>query len=105
MGKERIERYKENNRYWIMDAVLQLDETSGWNAVIIRKIANFIAYTAPIIYECFGSKEGLLRVPKCYYIFLSITHSLIAINLISDDVPKNIRIRYSKKLLRGSATH
>lgn len=60
-SKERMDRHKEQVRRDIMDAALQIGKESGWNALSMRKIADAIEYTAPLIYEYFRNKDDLLR--------------------------------------------
>ncbi|PTS98647.1 TetR family transcriptional regulator [Pedobacter sp. HMWF019] len=59
-SKERIQRLKEETRNNILDAALQIAQEEGWQALSMRKIADAIEYTAPIIYEYFANKEGIL---------------------------------------------
>lgn len=59
-SKERIQRLKDETRVNILDAALQIVKEDGWQALSMRKIADKIEYTAPIIYEYFSSKEGIL---------------------------------------------
>ena len=59
-SKERIQRQKEDTRKNILDAALQIVKQDGWAALSMRKIADLIEYTAPIIYEYFSNKEGIL---------------------------------------------
>ena len=59
-SKERIIRIKEETRVNILDAALQIVNEDGWQALSMRKIADKIEYTAPIIYEYFENKEGIL---------------------------------------------
>lgn len=59
-SKERIQRQKEDTRKNILDAALQIVKKEGWSALSMRKIADVIEYTAPIIYEYFPNKEGIL---------------------------------------------
>ncbi|MCX2486564.1 TetR/AcrR family transcriptional regulator [Pedobacter sp. MR2016-24] len=59
-SKERIQRIKEETRVNILDAALQIVMEDGWQALSMRKIADKIEYTAPIIYEYFANKEGIL---------------------------------------------
>ncbi len=59
-SKERILRQKEETRKSILDAALQIVKQEGWAALSMRKIADVIEYTAPIIYEYFSNKEGIL---------------------------------------------
>lgn len=59
-SKERIQRVKEETRANILDAALDIVNEDGWQALSMRKIADKIEYTAPIIYEYFTNKEGIL---------------------------------------------
>jgi AcrR family transcriptional regulator len=56
---ERRQKEKENIRKSIMEAALDIAISDGWNAVTIRKIANAIEYTPPIVYEHFKNKDDL----------------------------------------------
>lgn len=56
---ERRQKEKEEMRKRIMDATLNIAVSEGWDAVTIRKIANVIEYTPPIVYEHFKNKEDL----------------------------------------------
>jgi AcrR family transcriptional regulator len=59
-SKDRILRLKEETRANILDAALQIVKEEGWQALSMRKIADVIEYTAPIIYEYFSNKEAIL---------------------------------------------
>ncbi len=59
-SKERIQRLKDENRINILHAALQIVKEDGWQALSMRKIADIIEYTAPMIYEYFASKEAIL---------------------------------------------
>lgn len=59
-SKERIQRLKDENRINILDAALQIVREEGWQALSMRKIADVIEYTAPVIYEYFASKEAII---------------------------------------------
>jgi AcrR family transcriptional regulator len=70
-SKERIQRQKEDTRKRILEAALQIVKQEGWHALSMRKIADVIEYTAPIIYEYFSNKEGiLLELTKQGYVIL-----------------------------------
>jgi AcrR family transcriptional regulator len=58
--KERREREKQYVRTMIMKIVNNIVSEEGWGGVTIRKIAEEIEYSPPIIYEHFDSKEALL---------------------------------------------
>ena len=59
-SKERIQRIKEETRNNILEAACEIVKEDGWQALSMRKIAEKIEYTAPIIYEYFANKEGIL---------------------------------------------
>nr|WP_294944650.1 TetR/AcrR family transcriptional regulator [uncultured Mucilaginibacter sp.] len=59
-SKDRILRLKEETRVNILDAALDIVKEEGWQALSMRKIADKIEYTAPIIYEYFANKEAIL---------------------------------------------
>ncbi|MDF2432073.1 MAG: hypothetical protein JWP44_1704 [Mucilaginibacter sp.] len=59
-SKDRIQRLKDETRVNILDASLQIVKEEGWQALSMRKIADVIEYTAPIIYEYFSNKEAIL---------------------------------------------
>ena len=70
-SKERIQRLKEDTRTSILDAALTIVREEGWQSLSMRKIADRIEYTAPIIYEYFSNKEGiLLELTRQGYIML-----------------------------------
>ncbi|QJD96247.1 TetR/AcrR family transcriptional regulator [Mucilaginibacter robiniae] len=71
-SKDRILRLKEETRINILDAALQIVKHEGWQALSMRKIADVIEYTAPIIYEYFANKEAiLLELTRKGYLMLS----------------------------------
>lgn len=59
-SKDRILRLKEETRINILDAALAIVKEEGWQALSMRKIADKIEYTAPIIYEYFSNKEAIV---------------------------------------------
>jgi AcrR family transcriptional regulator len=59
-SKDRILRLKEETRINILNAALQIVKEEGWQALSMRKIADVIEYTAPIIYEYFSNKDAIL---------------------------------------------
>lgn len=58
--KQRREREKQAMRQGILEASRHLARQEGWSAVTIRKIAEQIEYSPPMVYEYFASKEDLL---------------------------------------------
>jgi AcrR family transcriptional regulator len=71
-SKERIHRLKEQTRVNILDAAHEIVKDEGWQALSMRKIADKIEYTAPIIYEYYANKEAiLLELTKKGFMLLS----------------------------------
>jgi AcrR family transcriptional regulator len=71
-SKDRIQRLKDETRINILNAALQIVKEEGWPALSMRKIADVIEYTAPIIYEYFSNKEAiLLELTRKGYLILS----------------------------------
>jgi len=71
-SKDRIQRLKEETRSNILSAALQIVKEDGWQALSMRKIADVIEYTAPIIYEYFANKEAiLLELTRTGFLLLS----------------------------------
>ncbi|MDQ7960878.1 TetR/AcrR family transcriptional regulator [Flavobacterium lindanitolerans] len=60
-SKDRILRQKEETRNNILDAAYYIVKEEGWQGLSMRKIADRIEYTAPIIYEYFSNKEAILQ--------------------------------------------
>ena len=59
-SKERIQRLIEETKISILEAAYKIVKEEGWQALSMRKIAEEIEYTAPIIYEYFANKEAIL---------------------------------------------
>ena len=57
---ERKIRQKEEVRASIIKASWQLVTEEGWQALSIRKIAEAIEYSVPVIYDHFANKEAIL---------------------------------------------
>jgi AcrR family transcriptional regulator len=58
---ERKIREKVSVHNAILEAARNIAVEEGWHSVTIRKIADRIEYTPPIVYEHFDNKEGLIR--------------------------------------------
>jgi AcrR family transcriptional regulator len=58
---ERKQRLKQEVRCNILEASLKIVLDEGWSALSMRKIADQIDYTAPIIYGYFENKEAILQ--------------------------------------------
>jgi AcrR family transcriptional regulator len=58
---ERKLRQKEEVRCSILKAAWQIVEKEGWQALSIRKIAEAIEYSVPVIYDHFQNKEAILH--------------------------------------------
>ncbi|GHI04369.1 TetR/AcrR family transcriptional regulator [Streptomyces cellostaticus] len=58
-SRRRRERERQQMRTRLLEAARDIAAEEGWNAVTIRRIANKLEYTAPILYQYFSSKESL----------------------------------------------
>lgn len=83
-SKERISRQKEETRSNILKAAREIVKDEGWQGLSMRKIADKIEYTAPIIYEYFANKEAILQELTCKG-FRILTKDLEAAKQISND--------------------
>ncbi|MFS2187267.1 TetR/AcrR family transcriptional regulator [Mucilaginibacter sp. Mucisp84] len=71
-SKDRIQRLKDETRINILDASLRIAIEEGWQSLSMRKIADAIEYTPPVIYEYFNNKEAiLLELTRRGYLILS----------------------------------
>src|SRR3954468_17155460 len=71
-SKDRILRLKDETRMKILEAAYKIVKEEGWQALSMRKIADEIEYTAPIIYEYFSNKEAILaELNKKGYLYLA----------------------------------
>ena len=57
---ERRIREKEKLRTTILGSAWQMVEDEGWQSLSIRKIADAIEYSVPVIYDHFENKEAIL---------------------------------------------
>jgi AcrR family transcriptional regulator len=61
-----VAKNRRPNRQEVRASILQtardIAAADGWSALTVRKVAERVGYTAPIIYEYFGSKDDMLNV-------------------------------------------
>ncbi len=57
---ERRNREKENIRTAILTTAWQMVKDEGWQSLSIRRIADAIEYSIPVIYDHFENKEAIL---------------------------------------------
>lgn len=57
---ERRQREKESIRANILQAAFNLARAEGWGSLSMRKIADAIEYSAPVVYDYFENKEAIL---------------------------------------------
>ncbi|MNK07615.1 putative HTH-type transcriptional regulator [compost metagenome] len=88
-SKERIIRQKEETRVNILKAAREIVKEEGWQGLSMRKIADKIEYTAPIIYEYFANKEAILQELTCKG-FRILTKDLEAAKAESDDAAEQL---------------
>jgi AcrR family transcriptional regulator len=57
---ERKLRDKEARRARIISSARRIAELEGWSNVTVRRLADEISYSQPVLYAHFGSREGIL---------------------------------------------
>jgi AcrR family transcriptional regulator len=57
---ERKQRDREARRAQILSAARRIAELEGWPNVTVRRLSDEIAYSQPVLYAHFGSREGIL---------------------------------------------
>ena len=85
---ERRLKDKEAMKQSILDAARKIAGKEGWQAVTIRKIANEIQYTPPIVYEYFENKEALFK--ELIYFGFRMMHKDIEKSIKSESDPKKM---------------
>ncbi|MEC3881738.1 TetR/AcrR family transcriptional regulator [Parapedobacter sp. 10938] len=58
---ERKQRQHEEVRATILEQSWQIVEEEGWEALSIRKIADAIEYSTPVVYKHFENKDAILE--------------------------------------------
>lgn len=58
---DRKMRQREELHNAILEAAWEIVVQEGWQALSVRKIANAIDYSVPVIYDHFENKEAILR--------------------------------------------
>jgi AcrR family transcriptional regulator len=56
----RRERQRREVRQGILDAARSIAARDGWQAVTVRRLAEQVEYTPPVIYQHFASKDDVL---------------------------------------------
>ncbi|SMB97224.1 TetR/AcrR family transcriptional regulator [Deinococcus hopiensis] len=58
--QQRKERGRAERQQMIVSAARKLAETEGWDAVTVRKLAEHIEYSQPVLYSHFRSKDEIV---------------------------------------------
>ncbi|AYF72647.1 TetR/AcrR family transcriptional regulator [Nocardia yunnanensis] len=56
----RKERERTERRQRIVDTAREIAETEGWDAVTVRKLADRIEYSQPVLYSHFAGKDAIV---------------------------------------------
>lgn len=59
--RERHERDRASRQQLIVTAARDLAEAEGWDAVTIRRLAERVEYSQPVLYSHFAGKAGIVR--------------------------------------------
>ena len=57
---ERKLRDKQARRAQIISAARRIADLEGWSSVTVRRLADEISYSQPVLYAHFGSREGIV---------------------------------------------
>src|SRR5882724_4812614 len=60
VSQRRRERERTEMRTRLLAAAREIATEEGWQAVTIRRIADRLEYTSPILYQHFSGKDALL---------------------------------------------
>lgn len=88
---ERKLREKEEIKQRILVAAREIATKEGWHSVTIRKIAEKIEYTPPVVYEHFENKEDLIR-EIIYSGFMKMHEDFTELRKNETDPKKLIRV-------------
>ncbi|MEU6563639.1 TetR/AcrR family transcriptional regulator [Nocardia nova] len=58
--QERKERERAQRRQAIIDSARELAESDGWDAVTVRRLADRIEYSQPVLYSHFSGKRAIV---------------------------------------------
>ncbi len=58
--QERKERDRAQRRQAIVDSARELAESDGWDAVTVRRLADRIEYSQPVLYSHFSGKRAIV---------------------------------------------
>ncbi|WP_067817399.1 TetR/AcrR family transcriptional regulator [Nocardia inohanensis] len=58
--QNRKERERAGRHQLIIDTARQIAETDGWDAVTVRKLADRIEYSQPVLYSHFAGKDAIV---------------------------------------------
>ncbi len=87
---ERKQRQREQVKSSILETAQDIACQEGWQAVSIRRIADVIEYSAPIIYEHFENKEAILLELKQKG-FRILTEKLLTARSAQEEPEEQIR--------------
>lgn len=88
---ERKLRHKEELRTLILDTAWQHVKKEGWQALSIRKIADAIEYSVPVIYDHFENKDAII-LQFAKQGFAHLIEKLQAAKEKSDDPAEQLRL-------------
>ena len=72
---ERKRRDRQARRAQIISAARRIAELEGWSNVTVRRLADEISYSQPVLYAHFGSREGIIAavaIEGCHEIGLAL---------------------------------
>jgi AcrR family transcriptional regulator len=87
----RRARERQNLRARILDAARELFAADGYDAVTIRRVAEKVEYTAPVIYQHFADKATLIR-EICYTDWREFGAHFRELRAVADPIERLLRM-------------
>ncbi|MFD0558655.1 TetR family transcriptional regulator [Stackebrandtia endophytica] len=81
-AKERRERERTQRHQLIIASARELAETEGWEAVTMRRLADIVEYSQPVLYGHFSGKDAIIRavaVDGFDELFRRLRHARLAV--------------------------
>lgn len=102
LSSTRRAREREQIRERILDAARELFAAEGYDAVTMRRLAERIEYTPPVIYQHFADKAALMR-EICVHDFRTMAHAFNELAGVADPIERLRRL--GERYVEFALTH
>jgi AcrR family transcriptional regulator len=92
--RRRRERTERGNR--IVSAAREIAETEGWGAVTVRRLAQAVEYSQPVLYSHFENRDAIVAAVAVegFKAFAAALREVVHKSAQPGDVPTNIALAY-----------